>query len=62
MTSRDPRGLLRSLFDAAVAAADPSLIVPGHLPEPPKDGRSLLARAKRRRRWRRLSRSIGAGH
>ncbi|HEX9170412.1 MAG TPA: glycerate kinase [Roseiarcus sp.] len=44
MTSRDTRVLLRSLFDAAVAAADPALIVPKHLPEPPK-GRTIVVGA-----------------
>jgi glycerate 2-kinase len=42
--SSDPRVLLRSLFDAAVTAADPSLIVPKHLPEPPK-GRTIVVGA-----------------
>ena len=37
----DPRALLRSSFDAAVAAADPLKIVPAHLPAPPK-GRTLV--------------------
>lgn len=32
------RQLLRSLFDAAVAAAQPSLCLPAHLPEPPPPG------------------------
>jgi glycerate 2-kinase len=32
----DYRKLLRDMFDAAVAAASPSLCVPGHLPQPPK--------------------------
>jgi glycerate-2-kinase len=36
--------LLRSLFEAAVAAADPSLIVPNHLPEPPR-GRTIVVGA-----------------
>ena len=39
-----PLALLRSLFDAAVAAADPALIVPGHLPAPPK-GRTIVVGA-----------------
>src|SRR6478672_10956412 len=30
------RHLLRAMFDAAVAAAQPALCVPRHLPEPPK--------------------------
>jgi hydroxypyruvate reductase len=37
----EPRTLLRRLFDAAVAAADPSRVVPGHLPVPP-NGRLLV--------------------
>jgi glycerate 2-kinase len=36
--------LLRSLFDAAVAAADPRLCVPGRLPPPPK-GRTIVVGA-----------------
>jgi hydroxypyruvate reductase len=39
-----PRELLRSMFDAAVAAADPAKIVPAHLPPPPK-GRTLVVGA-----------------
>ena len=31
-----PRALLRRMFDAAIAAAQPALCVPPHLPEPPK--------------------------
>ena len=37
----DPRALLRSLFDAAVAAAQPALCLPKHLPPAPK-GRTLV--------------------
>ena len=44
MAASDPRVLLRSLFDAAVAAADPALIVPNYLPEPPK-GRTIVVGA-----------------
>jgi glycerate 2-kinase len=44
MTASGPRALLRSLFDAAVAAADPALIVPAHLPKPPK-GRTIVVGA-----------------
>jgi glycerate-2-kinase len=44
MPASDPHLLLRSLFDAAVAAADPALIVPDHLPEPPK-GRTIVVGA-----------------
>lgn len=34
--STTPRSLLRAMFDAAVASAQPSAVVPAHLPEPPK--------------------------
>jgi len=38
----DPRGtLLRNMFAAAIAAADPALCVPKHLPAPPK-GRTIV--------------------
>jgi len=37
----DPRALLRSLFDAAIAAALPARVVPAHLPEPPR-GRTIV--------------------
>ena len=37
----DPRALLRHLFDAAVAAAQPVLCLPAHLPPPPK-GRTIV--------------------
>jgi hydroxypyruvate reductase len=37
----DPRTLLLALFDAAVKAALPSVIVPSHLPKPPK-GRTIV--------------------
>src|SRR5579862_7153686 len=39
-----PRELLLGSFNAAVAAADPLHIVPGHLPSPPK-GRTLVVGA-----------------
>jgi hydroxypyruvate reductase len=42
--SIDGRALLRSLFDAAVAAADPAVAVPRHLPEPPR-GRTVVVGA-----------------
>ena len=38
------RSFLRSLFDAAVAAADPAKIVPANLPPPPR-GRTLIVGA-----------------
>jgi hydroxypyruvate reductase len=37
----DPRSLLRQMFDAAIAAAQPSQCVPPHLPPPPK-GRMIV--------------------
>lgn len=39
--SLEPRQLLRSMFDAAIAAAQPALVVPSHLPPPPK-GRFIV--------------------
>ncbi len=41
MTGMRERDLLRSLFEAAVAAADPAKVVPPHLPSPPP-GRTLV--------------------
>ena len=41
---QSPRNFLRSLFDAAVAAADPMVTVPRHLPAKPK-GRTLVVGA-----------------
>jgi glycerate 2-kinase len=40
--STDARALLRSLFDAAVAAAAPAACVPRHLPPPPRSGRVIV--------------------
>ncbi len=37
----DPRSLLRSMFDAAIAAAQPDKTLPAYLPAPPK-GRTLV--------------------
>ncbi len=37
----DPRIFLRSVFDAAVAAALPARVLPSHLPKPPK-GRTIV--------------------
>jgi glycerate 2-kinase len=39
--SRDPKSLLRELFDAAVAAADPARLLPGNLPSAPA-GRTIV--------------------
>jgi len=39
-----PRQILRSMFDAAVAAADPMAVLAGFLPEPPK-GRTVIVGA-----------------
>ncbi len=41
MTPGDEPTLLRSLFDAAIAAADPAKVVPPHLPPPPR-GRTIV--------------------
>ena len=40
----EPRALLRRMFDAAIAAAQPSLCVPPHLPPAPK-GRLIVVGA-----------------
>jgi glycerate 2-kinase len=42
---RSPRALLRTLFDAAVAAAHPRVCVPPHLPAPPANGRTIVVGA-----------------
>ena len=39
--SFEPRTLLRRMFDAAIAAAQPALCLPPHLPHPPK-GRTIV--------------------
>lgn len=44
MTSKEPRALLRAMFDAAVAAAMPQTCVPPNLPEPPV-GRTVVVGA-----------------
>jgi hydroxypyruvate reductase len=44
MTFEDPRTLLRALFDAALAAADPRETLPRHLPAPPA-GRTVVVGA-----------------
>ena len=41
MTERSPRELLRRMFDAAIASAQPALCIPPHLPTPPK-GRVIV--------------------
>ncbi|CAD5366292.1 Putative hydroxypyruvate reductase [Rubrivivax sp. A210] len=38
----DPRALLRRMFDAAIASAQPALCVPRHLPEQPPRGRLVV--------------------
>ncbi len=40
MSLSDPRGFLRTLFDAAIAAAQPERCLPPHLPQPPR-GRTI---------------------
>ena len=42
--AHDPRAFLRSLFDAAVAAAQPATALPPHLPAPPR-GRTVVVGA-----------------
>lgn len=45
MPSSDPRALLRAMFDAAVASAQPAVVVPPHLPAqlpPPSTGRLIV--------------------
>ncbi len=38
-SQQNPAGLLRAMFDAAVAAAQPALCLPAHLPAPPAAGK-----------------------
>jgi hydroxypyruvate reductase len=45
MKQNDPGALLRRLFEAALAAADPALAVPRYLPSPPKKGRMIVVGA-----------------
>lgn len=44
MSEKGPRELLRAMFDAAVAAAQPERVLPPHLPQPPA-GRTLVVGA-----------------
>ena len=44
-TASPARTTLRTLFDAAVAAAHPKLCVPPHLPAPPASGRTIVVGA-----------------
>ncbi len=51
-----PRELLRHMFDAAIASAQPALCVPRYLPDPPR-GRLIVvgagkASAAMARQWR----------
>jgi len=46
MTKLSDPNLLRGMFDAAVAAADPAIVLPAHLPEPPPGKTVLLAAGK----------------
>ncbi|MBK1697291.1 glycerate kinase type-2 family protein [Rhodovibrio salinarum] len=45
MVPESPQELLRRLFDAGLAAADPAKAVPAHLPELPSDGRTVVVGA-----------------
>lgn len=42
----DPKALLRAMFDAAVASAQPAVCVPPHLPKPPKGRLIVLGAGK----------------
>ena len=42
----DPRALLRQMFEAAIAAAQPARCVPPHLPDPPKGRLIVLGAGK----------------
>ena len=42
MTSAEAKKILNALYQQALAAVDPLLIVPQHLPEPPKQGRTVV--------------------
>jgi len=44
--SPDPRRLLRFMFDAAVAAAQPSLVIPRHLPPKPRGRLGVIGAGK----------------
>jgi glycerate 2-kinase len=44
MTIETPRTLLRAMFDAAIGAASPALVLPRHLPAPPS-GRTVVVGA-----------------
>jgi glycerate 2-kinase len=45
----DRRPLLRAMFDAAIAAAQPALCLAAHLPEPPtRGGRTIVIGAGQR--------------
>jgi hydroxypyruvate reductase len=45
MASHDPDSLLEAIWRAGLAAADPARIVPSHLPELPKTGRTVVVGA-----------------
>jgi glycerate 2-kinase len=46
MPTSDPRALLRQMFDAAVAAADPAKVVPPHLPTAPAGSTVVIGAGK----------------
>ena len=46
------RALLRSMFDAAVAAAQPALCLPPHLPSRPRGRLVVIGAAKASAAWR----------
>src|SRR5690606_21432744 len=51
-STEEQRRTLLELYDAAVKRAHPSRCLPGALPEPPPNGRIIIAEpARRQRRW-----------
>ena len=50
-----PQALLRRLFGAAVASAQPALVIPAHLPPPPH-GRMIVIGASKA--WAAMARAV----
>lgn len=46
MSASAPRALLREMFDAAIASAQPALCIPAHLPAPPRGRLIVLGAGK----------------
>jgi glycerate-2-kinase len=53
------RALLRRMFDAAIAAAQPALCVPRHLPAAPTGRLVVIGAGRHLRRWAVRSRTNG---